>query len=43
MSASVLWVEASWAKSGVAFAAVVGWLENKIDQNYRTLKVFTAN
>src|SRR6218665_1467571 len=26
MSASVIWVEASWAKSDVAFAAVVGWL-----------------
>jgi len=26
MSTSVIWVEASWAKSDVAFAAVVGWL-----------------
>jgi len=26
MSASVIWVEASWAKNDVAFAAVVGWL-----------------
>src|SRR6218665_2294183 len=26
MSASAIWVESSWAKSDVAFAAIVGWL-----------------